>query len=942
MTQTFLHIYDYFCKHKRTMFAILMLTIPLMLLLVSHVHFKEDISDFLPLNSRDQEAMRIYQNVSGANKILALVGSRDTSQTDADVIVGAVDQLVSGIKKNTGLPASAITAQVDMDRVEQSSSFVYSHIPYFLTPADYQRMEQLLQDKDYVAQQLVKDKQMLLFPSGSMLSSNISRDPLNLFTPVVQKLSSTSSKMNYELYDGYVFTPDMKYAIVVINSPYGSSETEHNAELISKIEKAKQATERNNAVSIHLTGGPVIAVGNAQCIKTDSVLSVTIAIVLILLILGFTFRNVWNILLIAISIAWGWLFALAGLSLINSNMSVIVIGISSVIIGIAINYPLHLIAHLSHTPDMRKALKEILAPLLVGNITTIGAFLTLVPLKSIALRDLGLFASFLLLGTILFVLIFLPHIVSRKAKGSHQLLNKIGNISIDKKPWLIVGVAVLTVILGFFSVRVGFDSNLSHINYMSKAQKQDMAYLSKLQKNVDSESQIYVVSEGASLDEALMGQEKTQKILRQIPTRNSQISGMGQFACSRATQSERLKTWNKFVSEYKKIILSELISEASKQGFSGDSFNEFYRILSAQYKVENPANFTSFYKTAFSSNIAYDDVAKTFNVINVITLPKSSTDEALTWVEKHIDDADHYHFEISRLNSVVANSLSNNFNYIGYACGFIVFFFLWFSFGNIELAALSFLPMAVSWIWILGLMGMTGTEFNIVNIILATFIFGQGDDYTIFMTEGCQYEYAFGRKMLASYKNSILISALIMFIGMGALIFARHPALHSLAVVNIIGMFSVVLMAWILPPFVFRWMVSKHGSWRKRPLTVKSLLMPKRYPQTCAPGLTPKEYITYVKDVYYYCGVDIVKTVKKALNHYDDYIQPQDDNTLAVKGGSYGAVALLASLLYPDKTIVTQTIDEDDRAVCEHVACRVANKIKMVNNAGCGPCGRPQ
>ena len=46
--------------------------------------------------------------------------------------------------------------------------------------------------------------------------------------------------------------------------------------------------------------------------------------------------------------------------------------------------------------------------------------------------------------------------------------------------------------------------------------------------------------------------------------------------------------------------------------------------------------------------------------------------------------------------------------------------------------------MAVSWVWILGLMGLTETEFNIVNIILATFIFGQGDDYTIFMTEGCQ------------------------------------------------------------------------------------------------------------------------------------------------------------------------------------------------------------
>lgn len=65
--------------------------------------------------------------------------------------------------------------------------------------------------------------------------------------------------------------------------------------------------------------------------------------------------------------------------------------------------------------------------------------------------------------------------------------------------------------------------------------------------------------------------------------------------------------------------------------------------------------------------------------------------------------------------------------------------------------------MAVSWLWILGLMSLFGIQFNIINIILATFIFGQGDDYTIFITEGCQYEYAYGRKMLASYKNSIVI-----------------------------------------------------------------------------------------------------------------------------------------------------------------------------------------
>ena len=120
--------------------------------------------------------------------------------------------------------------------------------------------------------------------------------------------------------------------------------------------------------------------------------------------------------------------------------------------------------------------------------------------------------------------------------------------------------------------------------------------------------------------------------------------------------------------------------------------------------------------------------------------------------------------------------------------------------------------MAVSWLWILGIMALLGIQFNIINIILSTFIFGQGDDYTIFMTEGTVYEYKHHRPMLASYRRAIILSALIMFIGIGSLIIARHPALHSLAEVTIVGMFSVVLMAFVIPPMVFRWGV-RYRKW---------------------------------------------------------------------------------------------------------------------------------
>ena len=114
-------------------------------------------------------------------------------------------------------------------------------------------------------------------------------------------------------------------------------------------------------------------------------------------------------------------------------------------------------------------------------------------------------------------------------------------------------------------------------------------------------------------------------------------------------------------------------------------------------------------------------------------------------------------------------------------------------------------------------------SFNIVNIILATFIFGLGDDYTIFITEGMMYEYARGKKMLGTYKNTVALSALIMLAGIGSLIVAKHPAMRSLAEITIIGMVSVVITAYVLPPYFFRKLVTKRGRYREEPLTFTNL-----------------------------------------------------------------------------------------------------------------------
>lgn len=950
MTDIILRIYGYLKMHRwRGILSFVVLTL-LLVLSVMRLGYKEDIADFLPLDADHQNAMEVYQDISGANKIFAIFQTRDSLHSDADAMVSGIQSFVENVEKtDTAHLISNMTAQVDLEKMSEMADFVYANIPYFLTEADYARMDSLLAKPDFVSAQLKSDKQMLMFPTGGILSDNIQRDPLQLFAPVLNALQHASgSKMKYEMYDGYIFSPDMKKAIVMMDSPFGSSETSNNARLTEMLRHCADQVEANHQqVEIHIIGGPVIAVTNANQIKTDSVLAVVLAVVLILALLFFTFRNMRNLLLIVLSIAWGWLFAMGGLAWVHDRVSVIVIGISSVIVGIAVNYPLHFLAHLSHTPNKRKALREIVMPLLVGNVTTVGAFLALVPLQSVALRDLGLFSSFLLIGTILFVLLYLPHLSKETKEKKHTFLDKISAISLENKPAVVWAVVVLTLIFGYYSFQTEFDTNLSHINYMTDDQKADMEYFQRAMVPDGEYQKVYAISTDSTMDGALDKSSGLQGYLSQLQHTHHLVreySSCSRFITSQAEQARRLKMWNVFWQKHQRQLVAQLKAGMAAEGFAPDSFDDFLALLHQSYEPKDIAYFAPLTQSLFAGNLSINKSHGKYNVVNVLAVKSQDVQKVEQMLKS---DKGCYGFDVASMNSAIANHLSDDFNYIGFACGCIVFFFLWLSMGSIELAILSFIPMAVSWVWILGIMALCGMQFNIVNIILATFIFGQGDDYTIFMTEGACYEYAYRRKMLASYKHSIIISALIMFIGIGTLIVARHPALHSLAEVTIAGMFSVVLMAYVFPPLIFKFLVMKDGKYRLRPLSV-NLLFHHRY------AVGEEKYYHYlVLDRYRYKGVEVFSAVKRNLRRTHDYQawmaslddanKPAMDESAAmddtigknivVENAGYGEQVLLYALHHPEAKIIAVEADAEKCDLMRYCMEGVVSNVQVLSQA---------
>ncbi len=729
----YLYIHDWMMAHKKQSFILLFFILLILSFLASRLSFSEDISDFLPMSKKQKNQMRLYSQISGSNKILILFSMEDTTQIFPDRLCDAINTFDS-------IANYDILTQVDINDYYQQIEKKYNQIPYFLNENDYERIDTLL-TKDKIHDNLITLYNKFMLPMTSILRYSATNDPLNLFDNT-QDANSQFSIENFSLYDGYIMTSDNRLAFAFLTSPYGDSETKKNTLLVENLESIISIVKNQyKDVNIRLIGGPPVAVSNAKQIKTDISYSIAIASILILTLLYLTLQSWKKMLLIALTVAFGFIFGMGIMGLVHPNISLIVFGIASVIIGIVVNYPLHFIVHHINSNSTRNTLQEELTPLIIGNITTVGAFLTLIPLDSIALRDLGIFCAAMLIGTIIFTLFFLPLFnISSNTTKSNFVNNKITQIASfplgNKK--LFVAFCILTIILGWFGQNVSFDSNLSNINYLTKQQKEDFSLLAQIagQKN-ESDVEIFI-------------------------------------PCTEDL-SNKIARWNNFWTERNDSVIKTLRLEAQNIGFAETAFAPFEELITKK---------------------TFDDIPADFELAKQIYVPAENADSVLNATKEA--------FSIKKIQESMTSSLSDNFSYIGTACSIIVFIFLWICFKNFWIALVAFIPIAISWIWILGLMNIFGLQFNIVNIILATFIFGQGDDYAIFMTEGLIYEHKYGKSMLPQYKKEILLSAIIMFIGIGVLIIAQHPAIFSLGAIVLIGMFSVVLISYILPPILFK------------------------------------------------------------------------------------------------------------------------------------------
>lgn len=809
-------------SHKSIFFIALILLVSILFYGISRLTVTESIFATLPKGKSFEEFNRLIESKNIINQIVFSV------QTDPEITTDDARELAENFTDSLNRYTNGYIKNIQAERPgiqEDVYQYTFAHFPELIDSSYYSHIASKIRP-DSIRNAVSSVYNQLLTPGGTFLKQFILNDPLGLTGKFFGELNTNNNSNGMVLDDGIMFSADRKQIIIFASTSYDSGNSGENVELYNRMESFREKWNKTNRHHPFTYFGTFeIAARNAVQVKHDSYKTAIIAAIAILCILIFYYRKFLIPLYIILPGIFGGIFALGLVGFVRPEVSGISLATGAVIFGILLDYAFHFFTHLRHTGSISTAIKEVSAPLLTGSFTTIMAFSALHFANSVVLQDFGLFASLSLLGAALFTLIALPVILSavsfdyKKIPAEYSFL-KIPALPSRLRNMILVLIGILTVVFLYFSRYTEFDSGFENLS----VQDNDLQKREEALTGIDpkTEKRIYIFAADPVRAKAEQSNYQVYQELVQLKKQGKihDFVSSGSFLVPENIRRQREQRWNQFWNaETKRATYNSLDGSASATGFSPSAFRDFKDWVALKYK--SPIGRDTLFEELGLSNLIDSKPSETKFITTLI-----ADQHELSGVKTKLRAIPGVAiFDRGELAGELLSLVRDDFNYILLASALVVFLTLLVVYGRIELTLLSFLPMVISWIWILGIAAILGIKFNFVNVVITTFIFGLGDDFSIFVTDGLLSKYKYARDSLHSYQSAITLSAATTIIGTGVLIFAEHPAIHSIALISVLGVVCILFISFVFQPVFFDFFVQNRIARKKAPVTMLPFLI---------------------------------------------------------------------------------------------------------------------
>ena len=811
MTNYFICIYHYFRNHRLICWLSMVVLFVFFGYFATQIHLEEDINKLMPSSKNEDGTTKLaFADLKIKDKTFLLF--EDTGGVGSSKLHETCDAFVDSLlAEDKDSVIGDIFYRLDEDLLPEAVDYLSNHLPAYIDTTAYARFDSLL-TREHFVQQMLQNHEDLVSEVGEMFPELVEMDPMGMRNVLAEQMKPLLSAGSYQTIDNHFFVPDSTVCIAFITPRFSSTNTGQGSALFEQLNKLiSQFAISHPNIRITYHGTPASGYYNSTQIKHDLTTTITGALVLVLLFLLFCFRRWDTIPLLLLPVVFGTLFGLSMMYWLKGEFSLLALGIGGVVLGVALSYVLHILTHHQYVGDGEKMLRDQVKPVLLGCITTIGSFAGLIFINTALLQDFGLFAAFAILGTTLFSLTYLPQMLSSKTNpSSFKWLDRINSYPFDqKKPLLAVVLLVVVIGVGaYFVGGIRFDADMHNLGYLDDMTEYSEQLLRK--KTYTGDKTKYFASQGKTMEEAVENfaildhklDSMQQLGLVKSYTRTNQI-----FVPMRV-QQERIQAWKNFWSQDRLAKVRTLIAQTAPQAdLNAEAFDTFFTMATNEYEPDSlyaagliPEGYQS---TMMEQSYGGDYLCFTSVRCKNDSVRSNESDyiricDAIA-SNPNLLVLDTYYYTTDTLLQ-----MNDDFNVLQWLSMLFVFVVLLLSFHfNLKHTLLGFMPILLSWLIVLGAMVLFDVRFNLISIIISTFIFGIGVDYSIFVMNGLISD---KDNKLQYHKTAILLSAVTLLTTVSSMLIATHPAIRSVGFSTLVGLLSAVILAYVLQPAVYRWL----------------------------------------------------------------------------------------------------------------------------------------
>lgn len=826
MTEFCIKIYRFFRNHRAVFWVSMIALYAFFGYFASKIYLEEDINKLMPSSKNEDGTTKLaFANLRIKDKTFLLFEGKNGASVEhiAEVCDAFIDSLESrnAAMDSTHQVIGNIFYRLPDDLMLDVIDYMSAHLPAYIDTSVYTRLEAML-TYPHMKLQMKANHDDLLSPVGSMFPELIQMDPVGLRGLLMEQMKpfTEGAAGSYKTLNGHFFVQDSTVCVAFITPMYSATNTGQGSTLFRILnDQIEQFSASAPDVKISYHGTPASGFYNSWRIKSDLKGTIIGSLVLVLIFISICFRNYNTIPLLLLPVVFGTLFGLAAMYFIKGHFSLLALGIGAIVLGVALSYVLHIITHYKYISDPEQVLRDQVKPVCLGCLTTIGSFMGLIFIRTELLQDFGLFAAFAIVGTTFFSLVFLPQFLNpRKNKLNHHafaIIDRINAYPFDrKKPLLFTILTAAVVCIGFYIAGgTQFDADMHSLGYKAESTSYSENLLRS--KTHTGNKQKYFASSGATMEEAIENFEIMAAKLDSLQSIGlvKSYTHTNQIFVPLHVQQERIDAWKNFWTGERLQLVHDLINKtAPEAGLIPDAFSPFFEFATADYEPDALYE-ASIIPEGYQSTLmeqSYNDEYLCFTSVRCKNDSIHSKESDYNRICEAIVSSpnllvlDTYYYTTDTLIQ-----LNDDFNVLQWVSMLFVLIVLFFSFHfNIKHTLLGFMPILSSWLIVLGAMVIFDVRFNLINIIISTFIFGIGVDYSIFVMNGLIGGKENSR-LLGYHKTAIFFSAFILIVTVSSMLFAEHPAIKSVGFSTLVGMISAVVISYVVQPAIFR-MINKN------------------------------------------------------------------------------------------------------------------------------------